>query len=263
MNDVRGQALDDEAGRIAQLSLPDFRVGRLNAHYEGVYDPREFYWRRICAEDKARNLASLLAAAGNPAVGTVLEVGCGTGAVLLAVKQLGIGREFKGVDMADPNVHADSGVIEAGLAMVSYDGVRLPFADRSFDLVYASHVLEHVPDERSFLAELARVSTGPIYLEVPCELNLRTHAGNLQDTLDIGHINCYTPESFALTLATAGLEVKAIQLFDHSYDIYRHHSGALASWVRMILRRGLLRAGGRLASRVFTYHCGALCVPAH
>ncbi len=37
------------------------------------------------------------------------------------------------------------------------DILALPFADASFDLVYASHVLEHVPDDQSAIAEIHRV----------------------------------------------------------------------------------------------------------
>ncbi|MFZ5756990.1 MAG: class I SAM-dependent methyltransferase [Pseudomonadota bacterium] len=34
---------------------------------------------------------------------------------------------------------------------------KLPFADTSFDVVYASHVLEHVPDDRKAIAEIRRI----------------------------------------------------------------------------------------------------------
>lgn len=37
-----------------------------------------------------------------------------------------------------------------------YDGVRLPFADRSFDLCYAVDVVHHCPDPRAALAEMLR-----------------------------------------------------------------------------------------------------------
>ena len=40
---------------------------------------------------------------------------------------------------------------------VRADGLRLPFADRSFDRIIASEVLEHVPDDLAVMAELLRV----------------------------------------------------------------------------------------------------------
>jgi SAM-dependent methyltransferase len=43
---------------------------------------------------------------------------------------------------------------------------RLPFKDKSFDFVIASHVLEHSPHPERFLSELARVARAG-YIEVP------------------------------------------------------------------------------------------------
>jgi predicted SAM-dependent methyltransferase len=40
---------------------------------------------------------------------------------------------------------------------VRFDITRLPFADRSFDIVICSHVLEHIPDDRAAMREIARV----------------------------------------------------------------------------------------------------------
>ncbi len=258
---ARGSAVRDASRNVA-FDVPQFRVGEHNVHYEGEYDARMLRWRQLGAADKAANLATLLGTkAAN--IGSVLEVGCGTGDVLAAVKGLGIGNDHRGVDVADPDQHRGNNLsgTDAGgaLQLDSYDGVRLPYADNSFDLVFASHVLEHVPDERGFLAELARVAKGPIYLEVPCELNLRTSEANMQTTLDIGHINAYTPESFALTLATGGLNVGAMQLFDHSRDIHQFTSSASAAAAKIAIRRGLLKLSPRFASRLFTYHAGALC----
>lgn len=45
----------------------------------------------------------------------------------------------------------------------------LPFADESFDFVFASHVLEHIPDDRKALAEIYRIlkPQGMAILPVP------------------------------------------------------------------------------------------------
>jgi SAM-dependent methyltransferase len=42
-------------------------------------------------------------------------------------------------------------------AMVKLDITAIPFADRSFDVVYCSHVLEHVPADRKAMRECHRV----------------------------------------------------------------------------------------------------------
>ncbi|MDA9599670.1 class I SAM-dependent methyltransferase [Candidatus Pelagibacter sp.] len=46
---------------------------------------------------------------------------------------------------------------------------RLPFKDKEFDFVYASHVIEHVEDVSTFISELQRISNQG-YIELPSML---------------------------------------------------------------------------------------------
>jgi SAM-dependent methyltransferase len=50
-----------------------------------------------------------------------------------------------------------TGDIDAALASERIDVTSIPYPDASFDVVICSHVLEHVPDDRRAIAELARV----------------------------------------------------------------------------------------------------------
>jgi len=70
----------------------------------------------------------------------------------------------------------------------------LPFAERSFDVVWVSEVIEHLVDPRRFLAEARRV------------------------TRSQGRIVCTTPNSFSFyfcLLAALGLTPQRIQRADH------------------------------------------------
>jgi len=238
------------------MLISPFRLTPFNTHYEGEYTDRAMKWRRICAIDKVNNLQALVR---DSCIETVLEVGCGTGAVLAEVARRGIGRQHVGVDLADPRVHADPDAHE--LTLIQYDGKRLPFGDASFDLVYASHVVEHVPDPRGFISEISRVAKKAIYIEVPCELHIRTTQKALQTTIDIGHINSYSPESFLLLLQTAGLDVQDIRIFDYSLEAQQFHTTVTKGLLRKTIRGALLSFNPILASRFFTYHCGALTRP--
>ena len=59
---------------------------------------------------------------------------------------------------------------------------KLPFADKEFNFVIASHVLEHVEDVCFFIKELERVASGG-YIEVPTRLE-----DNLVDVNEKAHI---------------------------------------------------------------------------
>jgi ubiquinone/menaquinone biosynthesis C-methylase UbiE len=56
------------------------------------------------------------------------------------------------------------------------DITKLPFADASFDMVYASHVLEHVAEDRKAISEIHRVlaPSGVAVLPVPVFIGIET-----------------------------------------------------------------------------------------
>ena len=66
------------------------------------------------------------------------------------------------------------GAIVTDRPMVEADGQFLPFADRAFDYVICSHVLEHVKDPAQFIAELERVACRG-YIETPSEIGERIY----------------------------------------------------------------------------------------
>lgn len=92
--------------------------------------------------------------AGLPSGGRLLDVGCGTGALVRAARDGGT--ETVAVDL-DPEMAAlaasrlGTDVTVAGLP-------DLPFADDGFDTVVASFVLNHVEDPRSGARELVRLA---------------------------------------------------------------------------------------------------------
>jgi len=56
-----------------------------------------------------------------------------------------------------------------GKKFIKINGKNLPFRDKEFDFVIASHVIEHVEDLEFFLKELERISSKG-YIELPSRL---------------------------------------------------------------------------------------------
>ncbi len=89
------------------------------------------------------------------AIGTVLDVGTGTGVfaeafVAAGLKTTGIDPAVELLDMA--RAHAPQAVFMEAAAE------QLPFADGSFDLVFLGHVLHETDDPESALREARRVA---------------------------------------------------------------------------------------------------------
>ncbi|HOQ05403.1 MAG TPA: class I SAM-dependent methyltransferase [Anaerohalosphaeraceae bacterium] len=66
---------------------------------------------------------------------------------------------------------------------------RLPFSDGSFDVVFASHVLEHVSEDRQAMCEIRRVlrSGGLAIIEVPIVSEV-TMEYNCPNPYEFGHV---------------------------------------------------------------------------
>ncbi len=99
-------------------------------------------------------------------VATTLDVGCATGFVVEALRELGV--DAKGVDVSRWAVeHPALGAT----GHIGYGNLleRLPFEDASFDLVSAFETLEHLPPESvpRALVELRRVTRGYVVATIP------------------------------------------------------------------------------------------------
>lgn len=96
----------------------------------------------------------------------VLDMGCGFGASTLEIAALGAGRVV-GLDTDQPvlavarragsEVAAGGGLGPAAASFTAGDAYRLPFADRTFDVVFSRFVFQHLADPHLAAAEIGRI----------------------------------------------------------------------------------------------------------
>lgn len=136
----------------------DPRQQRTIAAYDEVAEAYHQRWKDLRARDAIKRFAGL---AGRGAV--VLDIACGPGVDLRVLRDAGL--TVVAGDAAPYAMKVARTYFPKG-ALAQWDYRRLPFADNTFDGIWASAALQHLPltELRSTLAEVVRVQRrGPIY----------------------------------------------------------------------------------------------------
>jgi 2-polyprenyl-3-methyl-5-hydroxy-6-metoxy-1,4-benzoquinol methylase len=98
----------------------------------------------------------------------ILEVGCGEGYVLHALREAGVQCPMHGIDFSEAAIEqAKARVPDATFAVE--DARALANTGRRYDLVLMIEVLEHLEDAQSMLAVLAKLSKHHVVVSVPGE----------------------------------------------------------------------------------------------
>lgn len=171
----------------------------------------------------------------------VLDLGCGEGRHAIAAQALQ-GADAVGVDLFLKDLQtarerqtefASAHPSQGLFALVAGDAMRLPFPDHSFDAVICSEVLEHVPDWRGAITEIARVLRpgGRLCVSVPrpwCE-RICWRLSRAYHQTPGGHLRI-----FSLPMLKGAIERAGFQPY------YRHGAHALHTpywWLQCLLWR--------------------------
>ena len=131
-----------------------------------------------------KNLLRALIDFWPPDVSSALDVGCGDGK-LTKVLAVETGIEIVGFDSSA------EALSRLSLPSIQGDAVDMPFENASFDLVFSTDTLEHVPDEmhEQVWAELFRVARNHVMVAVPFREELLDATAKCPDCRKIYHVN--------------------------------------------------------------------------
>lgn len=185
--------------------------------------------------------------------GNILEIGCGQGRFLRAVRNSRKGEQsYVGCDINIENLRkvraitGDHGDIHLCAGNLS----RLPFADDSFDAVVFFDVLEHVQSAEESVRELNRIMKqgGLLHAFIPCEGNLWTFHGllsklgigrNLKRKL-AGHLRQFKTAEVLNLFHHYGFRLERIRYSGYALEQFfdlAFYTALQVSWLHSILAR--------------------------
>lgn len=201
---------------------------------------------------------------------TVLEIGCGTGAILRELRRRGIGTRYTGIDYSHSAIDyakRASPEIEFRVGDIN-DSVFAP-PGTHYDLIVLSHVLEHLEDPHQILRTVRHLSFRALIAEVPLEdlpaSQLKSLVRNRKNNL-AGHVQFFTARTFRKLIASAGFHIaaerryanvltrEAVQLANR-----RNRWSRLRGLVYMLASHDLPRFVP-LWSRLYYAHYAVLCI---
>jgi len=137
---------------------------------------------------------------------SVLDVGCATGALLESLRDRGW--RVTGVEISACSQYARD---ERKLDVRNLPLEENKFPDESFDVVLASHLIEHLNDPFSFLAETFRIlkSGGYVYISTPniSGFQARLFGGHWRSAI-FDHLYLFSVRTLKKMLKKAGFKVE-------------------------------------------------------
>jgi 2-polyprenyl-3-methyl-5-hydroxy-6-metoxy-1,4-benzoquinol methylase len=98
----------------------------------------------------------------------ILEVGCGEGFVLKALRDAGVTCPMRGIDFSETAI-ADARLRVPDAEFVVQDAAELAAHGERYDVVLMIEVLEHLPDPKRMLGLLSQLAKNHVVLSVPWE----------------------------------------------------------------------------------------------
>lgn len=188
----------------------------------------------------------------------ILDVGAGEGSLLECLSKLDYNLQLYGVEISKSGIEAiNSKKMPKIVEVLQFDGYKIPYPDKYFDLAICIHVLEHVEHERLFINELKRVASRVI-IEVPLEHTFRVNRA-IQGGKLYGHINFYTVDTFLNIIETCSMRVINFQVLTFSQQFECFVDGRFKGWLKHIIRATALRLFPKLAPNIMVYFCILLC----
>ena len=191
--------------KAVEVSGRDFYAGHYQRHLE-----RQAEWLEYGAIEKTNSISQLIQR-NNIRPRSLLELGCGTGAVIVECERRGLALKFTAVDYSGEAIEylkSRAPTINCLTADITDAGFILK--DR-FDVIVLSHVVEHLEEPLHFLRAIRdRFRFQYLIVEVPLEDLFIARVKSLffdRKQHTAGHVQFFTGTTISVLLRSAGFKI--------------------------------------------------------
>lgn len=235
--------------------------------YARIYERNvdvEAAWLAIGARHKVDSIQQLLMLGGVRAR-SLVELGCGPGAVIAECQRRSLAANFCGIDFS-PVAVAFGRLHHPGILFEQRDITNSEPGHEVADVVVVTHVVEHLEHPETVLSKLRNFGRYAV-IEVPLEDLLASRVKNrFRDRRgnSAGHVAWFTPSSFrSLLREQPGVRIVAERIYVPSLrfrDIWTFHGWSFAARLKMSLTGNLLpRLLHPLWRRLYLANHAVLC----
>lgn len=195
-------------------------------YYEAASAAREDYWRYMAAP-RAR-VARVVDLVRGLAPRSLIDLGCGNGQLLDELARAFPGMRLAGLDLSARQI-AENRERAPQIEWMAGD-LSQEVAEKAFDCVTASEVIEHLQDARALLDNARRLGT---------HLVITTQSGPVRETeRRVGHVRHFSPAEMTTLLAETGWS--AVRVWNEGYPFHDLSKW----WANRDAEKSMARFGG-------------------
>jgi ubiquinone/menaquinone biosynthesis C-methylase UbiE len=217
-----------------------------NIYFDNTYLSNNQDWHQEDAPFKAAKILEIVRQ-HNLNFKTVCEIGCGSGEILVELKnKLPEDGEFAGFDISPQAFHIAKEKESGRLRFFQKDITKEK--DVNFDLLLVIDVFEHIENYFSFLREIRPKGTYTVF-HIPLDLSVWTLFREkmlLESKQRVGHIHNFT-ESFIKSV----LEDCGYQIIGSSYTEPTYVGKSMKERIIQLLRKTTFRINQRLSTKLY------------
>lgn len=241
-------------------------------HFDILYNKeleQEVQWLTLGASEKVNSIELLLGKIGLKP-NSILELGCGTGAVIKECQKRNLASNYFGIDNSKKAIEylkANSTNINLEIADITKIN---PHATKTFDVIVLSHVIEHIEQDYAFLNTLTNFNFKYLVIEVPLEdlffskiksffLNRKNNAA--------GHVNFYNVDKFEKLIKSSNLLItqrrKYVPILNQTtidFLVSRHNMNKLQIFIKKMTQHYLPFIFKKLWMEFYYSHYAVLCI---